>query len=219
MNSTSRQSNAASMPLENHPLPDWFLAFTFIVWLAACVIPFLPLAQSTSPHDAVLLHVPGDQGNWWHFLAGLPFFLAFPVLWLTVQSLLGRQKEPSGLKLFACIAALSCIGTVLVEVPFLLHLAGTSAWQSFSVLSLGFGILLVSAAALVLRRRSITAVAWCIASLIAAFLANASLCLVVYGSEPGLFSTRSGWFITLALAGPMALELLWILACKSPSRR
>jgi hypothetical protein len=116
------------------------------------------------------------------------------------------------------MAALSGIGTVLVEVPFLLHLAGTSAWQSFSVLSLGLGILLVSSVVLVLRRHSIPALMLCIASLIAAFLANASLCLIVYASEPGAASTRSGWFITLGLVGPMTMELLWILLRKAEDR-
>jgi len=189
-----------------------------IVWLAACVIPFLPFAVSTSPLDAVLLHVPGNQGNWWHFLAGLPFFLAFPVLWLSAQSLLGSKDAPVGLRLIAGIAALSGIGTVLVEVPFLLHLAGTSAWQTFTVLGLGLGILLFSAAVLVLRRPSIPSLEWCMGSLVAAYLANASLCLVVYASAPGAPSTRIGWFITLPLVWLMALELLWILARSSRPR-
>ena len=103
------------------------------------------------------------------------------------------------------------------NASFLLHLAGTSAWQTFSVLSLGLGILLVSAVVLVLRRGSIPQLAWSIASSIAAYLANASLCLVVYASSPGEASTRSGWFLTLALAGPMALELVWLLARKTRS--
>jgi hypothetical protein len=218
VHSLAQQSNATSSSQDALTLPYWFRAITLIIWLAACVVPFLPFAQSTSPLDAVLLHVPGDQGNWWHFLAGLPFFLAFPLLWLTVQSVGNSKEAPAGLRLFAGIAALSGIGTILVEVPFLLHLAGTSAWQSFSVLSLGLGILLVSAVILILRRRFIQALDLCVASLIAAFLANASLCLVVYASEPGAASTRSGWFITLALAGPMALELMWILVRKPQSR-
>jgi hypothetical protein len=172
----------------------------------------LPFAVSTSPLDAVLLHVPGDQGNWWHFLAGLPFFLAFPTLWLTLQTLVSNKMASPGLRIISGVAILCGIGTILVEVPFLLHLAGTSAWQTFSVLSLGLGILLLSAIILVLRRRSIPMLPWSIAALIAAYLANASLCLVVYASSPGDPSTRSGWFVTMALAAPMALKLLLLLA-------
>ncbi len=218
MHTLSRQSKATSLPTDGSALPYWSRAMTLIVWLAACAIPFLPFAQSTSPLDAVLFHVPGGQGNWWHFLAGLPFFLAFPLLWLSTQSLDNSKEASAGLQLLVGIAAASGVGTILVEVPFLLHLAGTSAWQSFSVLSLGLGTLLVSAVVLVRRRRSIPPLTRCIASLIAAFLANASLCLVVYASEPGAASTRSGWFITLGLAGPMALELLWILVHKTKDR-
>jgi hypothetical protein len=203
------------LPADQSTRPYWTRLITQLVWLAACVIPFLPFAVSTSPLDAVLLHVPGNQGNWWHFLAGLPFFLAFPVLWLSAQSLLGSKETPAALRLMTGFAAFSGVGTVLVEVPFLLHLAGTSAWQSFMVQSLGLGILLFSATVLILRRRSIPSLEGCIGSLLAAYLANASLCLVVYASSPGVPSTRIGWFITLALVWPMASELLWILARSS----
>lgn len=218
MNSPFRAYNAATLPADSFTLSYWFRAITAIVWLAACVVPFLPFAVSTSPLDAVLLNVPGDQGNWWHFLAGLPFFLAFPTLWLSVQAILTIKKTPAGLRIISGIALASGIGTILVEVPFMLHLAGTSAWQTFSVLSLGLGILLLSAVVLVLRRRSIPAIDWSICCLLAAYLANASLCLVVYASSPGDPSTRSGWFVTLALAGPMALELLWLLVRRAPPR-
>jgi hypothetical protein len=217
LNSISQQPKSAPLPSDSLTLPHWLRAITLIIWLAACVVPFLPFAVSTSPLDAVLLHVPGVQGNWWHFLAGLPFFLAFPTLWLTFQTRVSGKMPPAGLRIISGVAILCGIGTILVEVPFLLHLAGTSAWQTFSVLSLGLGILLVSAVVLVLRRGSIPQLAWSIASSIAAYLANASLCLVVYASSPGEASTRSGWFLTLALAGPMALELVWLLARKTRS--
>lgn len=218
MHSTPRQSHAVSQFQDRLVLPYWFRAITLIVWLAACVIPFLPFALSTSALDAVLFHVPGNQGNWWHFLAGVPFFLAFPVLWLTVQTLGGSQTTPAGLRIFSGIAVFSGLGTILVEVPFLLHLAGTSAWQSFTVLSLGLGTLVFSAAVLIFRRRSIRPLTRSIATLLAAYLANAFLCLVVYASSPGNPSTRSGWFITLALVGPIALELLCILVYKPETR-
>ncbi len=211
MHSTSRRIDVASESPESFSLPYWFRSLTIVIWLAACVIPFLPFAVSTSPLDAVLLHVPGNQGNWWHFLAGLPFFLSFPLLWLSIQTLLGSKIE-GGIRLLTGFAALSALGTTLVEVPFLLHLAGTSAWQSFTVLSLGFGILLVSAAVIIFRRRSILVQDLCISTLLAAYLANASLCLVVYASAPGAASTRSGWFVTVVLVWPMALELLFLLA-------
>jgi hypothetical protein len=192
-------------------LPKTLQVVALIVWLAACVVPFLPFAASTSPLDALMLNVPGNQGNWWHFLAGLPFFLAFPGVWLSLQTLLGKKGAPVSYRIISGFAAISAIGTVLVEVPFLLHLAGTSAWQSFIVLGLGFGILLFSAAVLLFRRRVIPKLAWCIASIIAAYLANASLCLVVYASSPGAASTRTGWFVTMVLVWPLALELLWLL--------
>ena len=46
--------------------------------------------------------------------------------------------------------SLSALGTMAVEMPFLSHLAGTSEWQRYSVLSWGFDIVVASAAILFL---------------------------------------------------------------------
>jgi hypothetical protein len=35
-----------------------------LVSLIAAVLVFIPYAVHTSPLDAVMLNVPGDQGNW-----------------------------------------------------------------------------------------------------------------------------------------------------------
>jgi hypothetical protein len=67
--------------------PKWVNAVMLLTWLLAGVVAFIPFAFDTSPWDAVTLRVPGNQGNWWHFLAGAPFFLAFPMFWLRLQSL------------------------------------------------------------------------------------------------------------------------------------
>jgi hypothetical protein len=99
-----------------------------------------------------------------------------------------------------------------VESPFLLHLAGTSQWQNFIVLSLGLGILLASAGVLALRHNRLSRTRVCIAGFDAAYLANAALCLVVYSGAPGGFSSRSGWFLCMVLVWPILLELAWLLA-------
>lgn len=188
-------------------------ALTLAIWLVAGVVPFLPFALSTSPLDAVLLHVPGNQGNWWHFLAAAPFFLAFPMAWLHLRELVGSAPSTAmGRKLIWAAGGLSVCGTILVETPFLLHLAGTSDWQRFIVLGLGFGIMLLSAVTLFFRRRDMGATSACRAALITAWLANASLCLVVYAGAPGSLATRSGWFVTVAIFWPAAAELAWIFA-------
>lgn len=111
-----------------------------------------------------------------------------------------------------CVAGLSTIGTILVESPFLLHLAGTSQWQRFVVLGLGFGIIIASAVILLLRRRSFSPTQACFAGLNTAYLANLSLILVVYSDASGSFSTRSGWYVSMVIVWPMVLELVWLLA-------
>jgi hypothetical protein len=193
--------------------PTWASAFLLLVWLAAGAVAFLPFALNTSPWDAVLFHVPGNQGNWWHFLAGAPCFLAFPMIWMRLRALFSNQSSTrTGRRILWCIIALSIVGTILVEMPFLLHLAGTSQWQQFLVLGLGFGIIFASVIIQALRRRQIPAAEACIAGLDTAYLANLSLILVVYAGEAGPVSSRSGWFVAIVIAWPILIELVWLLA-------
>jgi len=66
----------------------WFDVASLLIAIVAGVAVFLPFSADTSAWDAVTLRVPGDQGNWWHFIAAAPFFLAFIMIWLSVRSLL-----------------------------------------------------------------------------------------------------------------------------------
>ena len=109
------------------------------------------------------------------------------------------------------VAALSVFGTIAVETPFLLHLAGTSEWQRLSVLALGFGIVIASTILLYLRRRGTPPTGACLAALNAAYLANAALCLIVYSDAPGPFSSKAGWYVTVVLFWPILAELIWLL--------
>jgi hypothetical protein len=188
-------------------------AFFLVVWLAACAVAFLPFAFDTSAWDAVRFHVPGNQGNWWHFLAGAPFFLAFPMVWLRLRALVSHHPSTrSGRRILWCFTGLSIAGTVLVETPFLLHLAGTSQWQRFLALGLGLGVVVASAVVLATRRGHIAPTQACIAGLNTAWLANMSLVLVVYAGASGPLSSRSGWFVAIVIVWPITFELIWLLA-------
>ena len=191
--------------------PPWAKAIALLISLLAGVVAFLPFALDTSPWNAVTLHVPGNQGNWWHVLVGAPFFLAYPMIWLRLRSLFSAQSlTVIGRRLIWSTVALSIGGTTLVEVPFLLHLAGTSEWQRLSVLSLGFGIVVASALILHLRRRHLSPTQACLLGLDAAYLANAALCLVVYSGAAGNLWSKSGWLLTMVIVWPIGLELLWL---------
>jgi hypothetical protein len=191
--------------------PAWVNALALVLWLAAGAVAFLPFAFNTSPWDAVTLRVPGNQGNWWHFLAGAPFFLAYPAIWLRLRSLFSaRISTTMGRRLLWSAAGLSIVGTVLVETPFLLHLAGTSDWQRFSVLGLGFGIMVTSAILLIARRGHISPTRACVAGLGTAYLSNAALCLVVYSGAAGGPASRLGWYVSMAIVWPMLFEVAGI---------
>lgn len=189
----------------------WIAAASLLLWLVAGAVVFLPFARDTSPLDAVTLHVPGNQGNWWHVLVGAPFFLAFPMIWLRLRSLFAaRPSTPLGRRVIWSVVGLSIGGTILVQVPFLLHLAGTSAWQRLSVLSMGFGIVVASAVLLFLRRRFFVPTRACVAGLDTAYLANVALCLVVYSEATGRAWSRAGWLISMVIVWPIAFELMWL---------
>ncbi len=190
------------------------------VWLVAGVVVFLPFAFNTSAWDAVTFRVPGNQGNWWHFLAGAPFFLAFPMIWLRLRSLFStRPLTEIVRRLIWGLVGLSIVGTILVEAPFLLHLAGTSEWQRLSILSLGFGIMIASAVLLVRRRRFISPLRACLLGLDTAYLANAALCLVVYSEATGDTWSRSGWLVSMVIVWPILFELFWLFSQTFRGRR
>jgi hypothetical protein len=189
----------------------WMNFFALVICLLAGAVVFLPFALDTSPWDAVTLRVPDNQGNWWHALIGVPFFLAFPMIWLRLRALFSKELSTSaGRRLIWIAAGLSACATILVQVPFLLHLAGTSEWQRLSILSLDFGIVVTSAILLFLRRRDLPPTRACLAALNAAYLANAALCLVVYSAAVGTIWSRTGWLVTMVIVWPMVLELVWL---------
>jgi hypothetical protein len=58
-----------------------------------------------------------------------------------------------GLRLIWSAVGLCVSGTILVEIPFLLHLAGTSQWQRLTVIALGLGIVTASSILLFRNRQ------------------------------------------------------------------
>ena len=196
--------------------PIWFNAVALVVSMTAGVVAFLPLALYTSPWDAVRFRVPDNQGNWWHLLIGAPFFLAFPMIWIHARSLFSeRLSTTAGRRLIWFVVALSIFGTILVTVPFLLrlgNLARMNEWRRISILGPSLGIIIASGALLFRRRREMfpTPTRACLVGLYTAYLANASLCLVVYGPMPGSARSKLGWIVMMVIVWPMLLELIWI---------
>jgi len=206
--------NRTAASLNEAGYPFWLNTLALVVWILAAAVVFFPLALYTSPWDAVRFRVPDNQGNWWHFLIGAPFFLAFPIIWLRLHSLFStRPSTPAGRRLVWIVVALSICGTKLVEVPFLLRLGNLSRmnnWRWLSIVCPTLGILIASGALLLFRRRNIPPTRACLVGLNAAYLANAALCLIVYGPMPGTARSKFGWIVTMVIVWPMLLELLWL---------
>jgi len=206
----SERSGAS--PMEDRGAPTWVTGLLLLVWLCAAVAVFLPFAVDTSPWAAVTFRVPDNQGNWWHALIGAPFFLAFPMIWLRLRALFSAHlSTATGCRWIWGVAGASICGTILVETPFMVHLAGTSEWQRLAVLGLGLGIIVASAAVVRLRRRTLPPTRACLLALNTAYIANLSLCLLVYSEATGSVRSRSGWFVMMVMVWPMMVELLWIM--------
>jgi hypothetical protein len=180
-----------------------------VVWVAAAFVCFVPFASNTSPLNAVMLNVPGEQGNWWHLLIGFPFFLSFPVIWLRVRILSAKRPVQLGTRVLWVAIVLSILGTMSVEVPFLMLRAGTSPRQRAAVIGLGLGTIIFSGVLLFLRWSALSSLERCLAGLETAYLANALLCVVVYSSVKGA-PPQVGWYVTSVLVWLIALEIAWL---------
>ena len=213
-----------STPQTTHTVSEqrysqWLNIVVLLISLLGVATVFLPFAFNTSPWDAIRFRVPENQGNWWHALVAAPFFVTFPLVWLRIRAVWSDMLSTSAERRFVWIfTGLSVVGTVAVETPFLLHLAGTSEWQRFLVLGLGLGIVVASAALLFAQRHSIPATRACIVALNTAYLANAGLCLVVYAGATGPVRSRTGWLVTAGIVWPMLYEVCAIFVASFRTR-
>jgi len=105
---------------------------------------------------------------------------------------------------------------MLVQLPFLLHLAGTGEWQRLVVLSVGLGTVLASGALLFVCLGGMSATRACLVALNTAFLGNAALCLIVYSPAIGHIRSNPGWPVTLGVVCFVALEQIWIFVRSRP---
>ena len=198
------------MLAKENRVPIWFNFVGLVVSLAAAIVVFLPFAMHTSAWEAVTLRVPGDQGNWWHLLIGVPFFLAFPMIWLHLRSLLSSQPPaPAGRRILWTVIGLSACGTILVEIPFLLRLGNLrhmSEWRQLTIVVPPIAVLIACAAVLATQRRNMLPTSACLLGLKCVYLANAALVLVIYGP----YTLDFGWYATLVIVSFFALEIVWI---------
>lgn len=200
--------------VEEERAPIWLNAVALLIWLTAAVAAFLPIALYTSPWDAVRFRVPGNQGNWWHFLIGAPYFLAFPMVWLRLRSLVSKRlSTPTGRRLIWIAVALSICGTISVTLPFLLRLGNLASMKEsrwLSILCPTLGIIVASGALLFFKRGEILPTRACVVGLNTAYIANAAFCVAVYAPMAGTIRSKLGWIVTVVIVWPMLLELLWI---------
>lgn len=186
--------------------------FALVLSVAGSVLVFVPFALHTSALDAVMLNVPAEQGNWWHFLIGAPVFLAFPMLWLRLGAVFAKEWSTAReRRIFSGLAIGLLGGTFAVLVPFLIGRAGTSPGQRWAAIFLGYGIPIAMGLFVWKKQAEISATRGCLVALNTAYLANAGLCLPVYEQVPGPWSSKPGWLLMFVLVWPMLLECVGIL--------
>ena len=182
---------------------------TLLVAICACIAAFLPFSAGTSAWSAVTLRVPGDQGNWWHFIAGAPFFLAFIMVWLSARSLLSFAPSAVERRIFWGLAGASVCGTLLVEGPVLFRMgnfAQMGLYRQMQLVVPGLCALALCTAILVSQRSRITSADAILVGLCAAYLTHAAFCLGMYAP----YAPQSGWYVTMALVWLLALLVLWV---------
>lgn len=213
MNDRSRaESLKGATRSEEAKCAAWVNAFALAIWLLAGVIPFIPFAWASSPWLAVTQRLSGNGGDYWHILIGVPFFLAYPMIWLRLRALFSTQlSTPIERHLIWSAVGCSVACTTLVHVPYLLHLVGPIDDQRLAVPSLVFGIVASSAIATLLLRRQISPTRACLVGLNAAYLANSTLCLIMFREPTGLHWWRVGWLVSVVIYWPILLDLIWLL--------
>jgi len=173
-----------------------------------------PRDAPKSTHDTSryrTLSDPGLPSPWVLEGIGAPFFLALPMSWFRLRALFSVElSTTSERRVIWTVTILSICGTFAVEVPFLLHRAGTSEAQRLAVLALGYGTPIVTGALGLKYRAKISPTQACLLALNTAYLANAGLCLPVYGQVPGTLDTKPGWLVMLVIVWPMLLEIVCI---------
>src|SRR5260370_18153969 len=185
----ARLVHMAELPQERDS--TLFRTIMLVVSMIACVLVFIPYAVHTSALDAVMLNVPGDQGNWWHVFVGAPAFLAFPMMWLRLRAFFSEKLSPPIERRVIWTVAILCVcGTFAAEVPFLLHRAGTSEAQRLAVLFLGYGVPIVTAVLVLKYRAKFSPTRACLIGVNAAYLPNPGLCLPALGHVPGTLSSN-----------------------------
>jgi hypothetical protein len=139
------------------------------------------------------------------------------MIWLRLRAFFSKGSSTSIERRFIWTVAILCVcGTFAVELSFLVHRAGTSEAQRLAVLFLGYGIPIVTSVLLLKHRAKISPTQACLIGLNAAYLANAGLCLPVYGQVAGALSSKPGWLVMLVIVWPMLLAIIWIFV-QTPS--
>jgi len=193
----------------NQETSKWFSAASLLVASLAGVAVFLPFSANTSAWNAVTLRVPGDQGNWWHLLAGAPFLLAFVMVWLSARSLLSIAPSTAERRILWSLTAISVCATLLVEAPVLFrmgNLAQMGLRRQLTIVVPGLVALAICSAILISRHKTIPASGAVLLGLSGAYLVNAAFCLGMYAP----YAPQSGWYLTMALVWLIALQVLWI---------
>jgi hypothetical protein len=171
--------------------------------LPALVVPFVSFAWSDSPLDTVVWVFGGGWG--WEFaLLGAPFFLGFPIVAAQIARVaslnIPRGWRAVGFALAACSAALSLtfVGRWALEIARQRDSADLIAWMSMFLVP----AFLATGAFWVWRtRQTASATARHHLTLATAYLANASMCLVVFRAHSDF-----GWWLALVACAGIVLD-------------
>lgn len=173
-----------------------------ILSLPAVVVPFVSFTWNTSPLDTVV-ELFRSGSDWIFVLLGAPFFLGIPIVAAQIARITSRNMSRwcrnAGFALASFSAALSLAfeGMMVLDI---LEDVGVDDLSGYVALLLVPAILAIAGIWLWRTRRVADATSQATVALVAAFLANASLCLFTFSDDPDL-----GWWLALAASVGMAI--------------
>jgi hypothetical protein len=189
---------------EPRSTPLWVRGVALAVSLAAAAVIFLPFTWDTSPWD-VVGHWPWVWEDLKFTLLAIPFFLAFPMVWIRVRLLFPHAIRPAERIIIWTIALLAVSATIWVEGIFIPEALRDRDWSEWFVGTPPI-VLLAGATPTFVRRRRITPLNRIIAGLNTVYLGNAVMCVIGFAGAQDF-----GWYMTIAVGSFMVFEFFWII--------
>ena len=193
-------------PAVANPIPLWLRSLAAGISALAIAIVFAPFASGVSPWDVVAAPFTSTNSDWALTLLGTPFFLAFPLFWLSVRLLLSSRMFRIELAIIWFAVAILITAAPAVDAWIICDMLLNRSSDGASLVSLAIPILFAGGLILFFNRRSIGRESLPAMAAYIAYLSNGLLCLVNFRDRPDI-----GLPLTILAGSLMLVEFAALL--------